>query len=54
MPPSQAAPHDSGPVWVASPSPYDSFIHDTSPVYPGAQKFHQVMPAMAESTFQLK
>src|ERR1700730_2818392 len=27
-----------GPVWVASPSPYDSFIHDTSPVYPGAQQ----------------
>src|SRR4029078_9714533 len=31
-PPSQAAPHDSGPVWVAGPSPYDSFIHYTSPV----------------------
>ena len=31
-PPSQAAPHDSGSVWVASPSPYDSFIHYTSPV----------------------
>ena len=30
--PSQVAPHDSGSVWVASPSPYDSFIHDTSPV----------------------
>src|ERR1700680_2184627 len=38
MPPSQVAPHDSGPVWVASPSPYDSFIHDTSPVYPGARR----------------
>jgi hypothetical protein len=24
-------------VWVATPSPYDSFIHNTSPVYPGAQ-----------------
>src|SRR6202158_3697376 len=48
MPPSQAAPHDSGPVWVASPSPYDSFIHDTSPVYPGAQKFHHVTPAIAD------
>ena len=36
-PPSRAPPHDSGPVWVASPSPYDSFIHNTSPVYPGAQ-----------------
>src|SRR6202049_4340840 len=40
MPPSQAAPHDSGPGWVARPSPYDSFIHDPSPVYPGAQKFN--------------
>ena len=28
--------HDSGPLWVASPSPCDSFIHNTSPVYPGA------------------
>ena len=36
-PPLQAAPHDSGSVWVATPSPYDSFIHNTSPVYPGAQ-----------------
>jgi hypothetical protein len=36
-PPSQVAPHDSGSVWVANPSPYDSFIHYTSPVYPGAQ-----------------
>jgi Ca2+:H+ antiporter len=26
------APHDSGSAWVASPSPYDSFIHYTSPV----------------------
>jgi C1A family cysteine protease len=30
--------HDTGPVWVANPSPYDSFIHNTSPVYPGAQE----------------
>src|SRR6516165_1658304 len=30
--PSRAAPHDSGPVWVAIPSPYDFFIHYTSPV----------------------
>ena len=28
----QAAPHDSGSAWVATPSPYDSFIHYTSPV----------------------
>ncbi len=34
--PSRETPHDSGPLWVASPSVYDSFIHNTSPVYPGA------------------
>ena len=37
-PPLRAAPHDSGPVWVASPSPYDSFIHYTSPVLTGAER----------------
>src|SRR3990170_1656016 len=31
-PPLQAPTHDSGPVWVADPSPYDSFIRNTSPV----------------------
>jgi hypothetical protein len=31
-PPLQTAPHDSGSVWVASPLPYDSFNHYTSPV----------------------
>ena len=34
--PLRRSPHDSGPLWVASPSTYDSFIHYTSPVYPGA------------------
>jgi len=29
---SQTATHDSGPVWAANPSPYDSFIRNTSPV----------------------
>jgi hypothetical protein len=24
--------HDSGPEWIATPSPYGSFIHNTSPV----------------------
>src|SRR6202041_3181791 len=33
-PPSRAAPHDSGPMWVATSHSYDSFIHYTSPVYP--------------------
>jgi len=31
-PPSRAAPHDSEPVWFAKPSPYETFIHYTSPV----------------------
>jgi hypothetical protein len=31
-PPLRAAPHDSGPMWVASPLSYDFFIHYTSPV----------------------
>jgi|SRR6266850_1774394 len=30
--PSRATTHDSGPVRVANPLPYDSFIHYTSPV----------------------
>jgi hypothetical protein len=37
MLPSRGTPHDSGPLWVAKPSAYDSFIHNTSPVYPGAR-----------------
>jgi hypothetical protein len=37
-PPSRAAPQDSGPLWVASPSTYDSFIHYTLPVLAGAQE----------------
>ena len=32
--PLRTSPHDSEPVWIASPSPYDSFIHYTSPVFP--------------------
>jgi site-specific DNA recombinase len=35
--PLPATPHDSGPAWVAIPSPYDSFIHNTMPVLTGAQ-----------------
>ena len=31
-PPSRAAPHDSGPMWVATSHSYDSFIHYTSPI----------------------
>ena len=29
-------PHDSGPAWIATPSPYGSFLHYTSPVLTGA------------------
>ncbi|HEY3135647.1 MAG TPA: hypothetical protein VGL29_06310 [Blastocatellia bacterium] len=35
--PLQAPPHDSGPLWLANPLTYDSFIHYNLPVYPGAQ-----------------
>src|SRR6267143_7281437 len=35
--PLRAAPHDSGPMWVAVPHSYDFFIHYTSPVLTGAQ-----------------
>ncbi|HEY4959476.1 MAG TPA: hypothetical protein VII29_01355 [Terriglobales bacterium] len=28
--------HDSGPGWIATPFLYDSFIHNSTPVYPGA------------------
>jgi hypothetical protein len=28
--------HDSEPAWLARPSPYGSFIHTCTPVYPGA------------------
>ncbi len=31
-PPLRATAHDSGPVWVAGPSPYETFIRNTSPV----------------------
>src|SRR5438309_12030526 len=32
--PSRACPHDSGPVWLARPSPYGTLIHYTSPDLP--------------------
>ncbi|MBU1207965.1 MAG: hypothetical protein KKH04_13725 [Proteobacteria bacterium] len=34
--PSRTEAHDSGPMWFATPSSYDSSIHDTLPVLPGA------------------
>ena len=30
------ATHDSGPGWIANPFLYDAFIHNSTPVYPGA------------------
>src|SRR5438445_8474919 len=38
-PPSRAAPHDSGRLWFASPSTYETFIHNTSPVLTGAETY---------------
>jgi hypothetical protein len=35
--PLQTIAHDSGLAWLATPSPYDSSIHDTSPVFIGAR-----------------
>ena len=32
--PSPAHTHDSGPLWLAKPSAYDSFIHYNPPVFP--------------------
>jgi len=33
---SRLATHDSGPGWIAIPFLYDSFIHNSTPVHPGA------------------
>ena len=33
---SRLATHDSGPGWIATPFLCDSFIHYSTPVYPGA------------------
>ncbi len=45
--------HDSGPVWLARPSPYGSFIHNSLPVLTGAstrspqrRKAHRVLRRM--------
>ena len=32
------APHDSGSGWLATPFLYDSLIHYSTPVYPGARR----------------
>jgi hypothetical protein len=33
--------HDSKPVWVASPSLYETFIHNTLPAFTGARTAEQ-------------
>ncbi len=39
--PSRTSPHDSEPVWLARPSPYETLIHNTSPALPAhASPFH--------------
>jgi hypothetical protein len=43
-PPSRAAPHDSGPLWFAIPSTYETFIHNTLPVLTGARRIHETRP----------
>ena len=37
--PSRTTMHDSEPVWVASPSLYETFIHNTLPALTGALNF---------------
>ena len=36
-PPLRTTAHDSGPVWLATPSPYDTRSHNISPALAGAQ-----------------
>ena len=38
--------HGSGPGWLATPSPYDSFIRYSMPVYPGAIQTQVSAPRM--------
>jgi len=48
--PSRATTHDSGPLWAANPLTCDSFIHYTSPVYPGAQEHRPCQPRHSTRT----
>ena len=52
--PSRASPHDSGPLWPATPSTCDSFIHCTLPVYPGAQHQNSNKLQMTSTKYQTK
>lgn len=42
---SRLATHDSGSGWLATPFLYDSFIHYSTPVYPGAH--HRLLGCVA-------
>src|SRR5258706_16029897 len=52
-PPLRAAPHDSGPMWVADPLSYDFFIHYTSPVLTGAQGVFPMQQLSKQPAFEL-
>jgi hypothetical protein len=39
--------HDSGPGWLATPFLCDSFIHNSTPVYPGALRIPLYLPSRA-------
>src|SRR5256885_13894617 len=43
------ATHDSGSGWFATPFLYDSFIHNSTPVYPGALRSLLVAEPQATS-----
>ena len=50
--------HGSGPGWFATPSPYDSFIRYSKPVYPGAirssiSRPHIPLPNASSATSRL-
>jgi hypothetical protein len=40
------ATHDSGPGWFATPFLYDSFIHNSTPVYPGVLRILLVLRSL--------
>ena len=43
------ATHDLGPGWLATPFLYDSFIHNSTPVYPGALRILLVLLCYKET-----
>jgi hypothetical protein len=46
--------HDSGPVWVAGPSPYGSFIRTSTPVYPGAHPNISAIITSSQHCYEIK